>query len=255
VISKLRITVVLAVGTVLIAGCNTVETVTFSPSAHQSAIVRDGIPAIVSQQKQSIVLVSPSGRGEPANGRVAFTVAIDNLTNSPLNVAVSDIQIAQTLSDGTEVALRAIPYDQLVTEEKQKEVAMALLTGLAAGANAYSAARAGYGNVNGIVYTPHGAAHYSGTYYSPTAAAVAQANANFQNEAMIQNTIATGQKNMTLLDRMILKDNTVMPHEWIGGRVIISAPISEPGKIKSYNIRIKVGNDWHSIDVSQHRRS
>ena len=247
------LSIIFAISTV-VSACNTVETVEFSPTAYQSAITRDGIPAIVSKQKSSIVLFSPSQRGEPANGRVAFTLALNNMSDRAKEFHISDIQISQRLSDGSEVPLQVIPYDQLVTEERQRQVAVALLTGIAVGANSYAAAHAGYGTVNGSVYTPNGTATYSGTYYNPTAAAIAQNNANYQNEAMIENTIAAGQRNMSELDKVVLKDNTVLPHEWLGGRVIISAPIAESDKPKAYNVKVKIGDEWHSIDVNQHKQ-
>ena len=43
-----------------IGGCNTLEPVQFTPSLNQSAIVWDGVPAIVSHGTNSIVTVSPN---------------------------------------------------------------------------------------------------------------------------------------------------------------------------------------------------
>lgn len=85
-------------------------------------------------------------------------------------------------------------------------MAAAILTGLAAGANAYRASRAGYGSYT----TPSGR---TGTFYSPTAAAIAQNNAAVQNEVMIANTIENGQRNMAQLEQTVIKDNTLMPGE------------------------------------------
>jgi hypothetical protein len=57
---------------------------------------------------------------------------------------------------GEAVPLKVITYEQLVEEEHTRQVFAAVATGLAAGANAYSASRAGYYNSNSTVYTPHG---------------------------------------------------------------------------------------------------
>ena len=236
---------------VLLCGCNSLETVQFAPSFNQSAIVRDGVPAIVSRKDHSIVLVRPALRGEPSTGRLVFIVAVNNLTRQPVDFHVADISVLQTAADGSQTALDVIPFEQLANEEQSREVAAALLTGLAAGANAYSASRAGYGTTYGSVYTPHGVATFSGTYYSPTAAALAQANASAQNEAMISNTIETGQRNMAELQRFVLKDNTLMPGEWIGGQVHISPPYSQGGQPKKYTISISVAGDVHQVEVVQ----
>ena len=235
----------------ILCGCNSLETVQFAPSLNQSAIVRDGVPALVSRRDHSIVLVQPALRGEPSTGRVVFVIAVSNLTRQPVDFHVADISALQTTTDGSQTALNVIPYEQLANEERSRAVAAALFTGLAAGANAYSASRAGYGTTYGSINTPHGVATYSGTYYSPTAAAIAQANASAQNEAMIANTIEAGQRNMAELQRFVLKDNTLMPGEWIGGQVHISPPYSESGQPKKYTISINVAGDLHQVDVVQ----
>jgi hypothetical protein len=235
---------------VVVAGCNSLEAVQFAPSPNQSAIVRDGVPAIVSRKNSSIVMISPAKRGEPSNGRLIFVVAVTNLSKQPFDFHVSDISATQITSDGSVVALQVIPYEQLANEERNREVAAAVLTGLAAGANSYSAAYAGYGHANGAVYTPNGTATFTSTYYDPTAAAVAQANASAQNEAMISNTIETGQRNMAALEHSVLKDNTVMPGEWVGGQVHISPPVSG-GQPKRYTIAVNLAGDAHQVEVIQ----
>lgn len=118
---------------------------------------------------------------------------------------------------------------------------------MAAGANAYSASRAGYGTYT----TPSGR---TGTFYSPTAAAIAQGNAAAQNEAMVSATIETGQRNMAVLEQSVIKDNTLMPGEWYGGQLHVAPPTDQGyGGPKSYTIVITVETDRHIVDVSQGR--
>ena len=115
-------------------------------------------------------------------------VGIYDLGPTPLEFRVSSIQATQTVNQQL-VQLNIFTYEELVQEERSRQVAAAIITGLAAGANAYSAAHAGYYNSTSTVYTPHGVATVQTTGYSPTAAAIAQGNANAQNEAMISATI------------------------------------------------------------------
>jgi len=140
--------------------------------------------------------------------------------------------------------MKIVTYEMLVQEEKNRQIAAALLTGVAAGANAYSASRAGYGSYT----TPNGR---TGTFYSPTAAAIAQGNAAAQNEAMISATIETGQRNMAVLEQAVIKDNTLLPGEWYGGQLHLAPPTDQGGAQKSYTIVITVGPDRHVIDVAQ----
>jgi hypothetical protein len=140
--------------------------------------------------------------------------------------------------------MQIVTYEMLVQEEKNRQVAAAIFTGLAAGANAYSASQAGHGTYT----TPSGR---TGTFYSPTAAAIAQNNAAVQNDAMISTTVEAGQRNMAVLEQSVIKDNTLMPGEWYGGQLHLAPPTDQAGGQKTYTIVITVGADRHVIDVAQ----
>ena len=71
--------------------------------------------------------------------------------------------------------------------------------------------------MNGTVYTPSGPANFTSTYYNPGAATAAQAAAGAENDAMITNTIETGRRNLAMLERTVLKDNTIIPGGKGGG--------------------------------------
>lgn len=229
----------------MVGGCVTAETVQFRASnPNQQAMMRDGQPALVSRQKSSVVLVRPASRQLQAGGRPVFVVGINNLGRGPSEFRVAQVE-ANQIVDGQEFQMTVVTYEMLAQEEKNRQVAAAILTGIAAGANSYGASRAGYGSYT----TPNGR---SGTYYNPTAAAIAQNNAAAQNEAMIAGTIERGQANMAALEQNVLKDNTLMPGEWVGGQLHLSPPTNPPsGNSKNYTIIINVGTDRHVIDVSQ----
>jgi hypothetical protein len=180
-----------------------------------------------------------------------FVVGIYNLSNGPLEFRIASIDAIQTV-DGQTVALSVIPYEQLVGEERSRQIASAILVGVAAGANAVSASQAGYYNSNSTVYTPGGSYAVHTTGYSPTANAIAQANANAQNEAMISSTIERGQQNLATLERSVMKDNTLLPGEWYGGQLHLQPPgASSSGAGKTYTITIPVGQDRHAISILQ----
>jgi hypothetical protein len=203
--------------------------------------------------EHSVVLVRPASRGEPSAGRVVFIVAINNLTQHPVDFRVADISASQTDADGTPVALQVISYEQLVSEERSRELREAIAVSLSAAGNSLSAAHAEYGTATGSVYTASGPATFTTTYYNPAAAAAAQANANMQNDAMIASAVETGQRNMETLERFVLKDNTIMPGEWVGGQVHISPPSTMNGQSKNYVISVSFAGDVHQIEVVQQR--
>ncbi|SCB42798.1 hypothetical protein GA0061098_1009181 [Bradyrhizobium shewense] len=172
-----------------------------------------------------------------------FVVGINKLSRQPVEFRVGQVEAVQHAA-GSDFEMKIVTYEMLVQEEKNRQVAAALLSGVAAGANAYSASRAGYESYT----TPSGRI---GTFYSPTAAAIAQNSAAAQNEAMISAIIETGQRSMAVLEQAVIKDNTLLPAEWYRGQLHLAPPTDQGGAQKSYTIVITVGPDRHVIDVAQ----
>jgi hypothetical protein len=228
-----------------LGGCMTAgETISFrTTNPQQQAMMRDGQPALVSRQKNSLVLVRPASRQLQANGRPVFVIGINNLGKQPVDFVVGQVEAVQHVA-GSDFEMKVITYEMLIQEEKNRQVAAAILTGVAAAGNAYSASQAGYGRYT----TPSGR---TGTFYSPTANVIAQNNAAVQNEAMISATVETGQRNMATLEQSVIKDNTLLPGEWYGGQLHLAPPTDQGGGPKSYTIIITVGSDRHVIDISQ----
>ena len=148
--------------------------------------------------------------------------------------------------------MKVITYEQLVQEERNRQIMSAVVVGLAAGANAASAANAGRYSSNSTVYTPRGTYQVHTTGYSPTVAAIAQSNAAAQNEAMIASTIERGRQNLAALEGGVIKDNTLLPGEWYGGQLHLQPLLSESaGTQKTYTISLVIGSDRHDIDIVQ----
>lgn len=240
----MRIFCVLALGAT-VSGCVTAnETVAFrSSNPNQQSLMRDGQPALVSRQKNSLVLVRPAARQLQANGRPVFIVGINNISRGPIDFRVGQVDANQRVG-AAEYPMQIVTFEMLQQEEKNRQVAAAILVGVAGAANAYGASRAGYGHYT----TPGGR---NGTFYSPTAAAIAQNNAAVQNEAMVAATIERGQANMAMLEQAVIKDNTLMPGEWYGGQLHLAPPTDQGGGQKSYSIVITVGSDRHVVEVAQ----
>lgn len=228
-----------------LGGCvSTNETVSFRVSnPQQQAMMRDGQPARVSRQKNSLVLVRPASRQLQANGRPVFVVGINNTGKQPTEFQVAQVEAIQHVGT-SDYGMQIVTFEMLQQEERNRQVARAVLAGVAGAAGAYSASRAGYGTYT----TPSGR---TGTFYSPTAAAIAQNNAAIQNEAMFAATVETGQRNMAMLEQSIIKDNTLMPGEWYGGQLHIAPPTEQDGAKKIYTIIITVGQDRHVVDIAQ----
>ena len=212
------------------------EKVTFSAGPQQQSIMRDGRSSIVSKKKNSVVMVSPAARELSRGSRPVFVVALHNAGDAPRDFRVSDISVVERDEAGSGRSLQVVSYEQLVGEERARQVVGALLVGVAAAGNVAAA---------------HNNSYYRGGRYSPIAGAINSAHADAQNAAMIQSAAATGQFNMAALEKDVLKDNTILPQEWIGGQLHIEAPSGSGTGPKQYVITVPVGEDLHEIAVTQ----
>jgi hypothetical protein len=228
------------------------ETVRFAANSEQQAIVRDGQPALVSTKKNSIVMIRPATRQFASGARPVFVVGIHNLSKAPLDFAVRNVRASQIAGNDT-VAMKVIPYEELVAEERTREAVTAVLVGAAIGADAWAASEAGYRTRTTTVNSPSGSYSYRTTSYSPSTALAAERHATRQSEHLIDTAIKQGQKNLAKLERNVLKDDTLMPGEWYGGTLHLQPPTAagDASGPKTYSIVLSVGPDEHRIDVIQ----
>ena len=119
-----------------LGGCfSTGETIAFRTSnPAQQTMMRDGQPALVSRQKSSVVLVRPASRQLQANGRPVFVVGINNLGKQPIEFRVGQVAALQHVG-ASDYEMHIVTYEMLVQEEKYRQVAAAILTGVAGAAN------------------------------------------------------------------------------------------------------------------------
>jgi hypothetical protein len=66
---------------------------------------------------------------------------------------------------------------------------------------------------------------------------------------------AKDEQNLSLLKNQILKYNTVMPGEWVGGRIILDKPPKSRSGSRNYRISVQFGGEVHSFQVTQDRTS
>jgi hypothetical protein len=234
------------------AGCAS-QVVKLTAQPGQEAIVRDGVQSLVSK-KSNLVMLRPNTKLLKSNARPAFTVAVKNLGPKPETLLETGITAQQSV-EGKQLALRVHKYDELVQEEQNRQAVAAFAVALSGAARAYSAANAGYVNTTGSVnaYTPYGNSYgtYSATTYDPLRAQIAQQNASAQTGEDIANLQAQGEHNLAQLQNTILKDNTVMPGEWIGGTIVLDPPQYSGGNSQSYTVNIDFGGERHEFLVAQ----
>jgi hypothetical protein len=246
----MRIAIMLACA--LACGACTQETVRFRAAPDQQAIVRDGRPAVISQKPNSLVMIRPALRQFPSGSRPVFVVGIRNLTRAPLDFTLSNVAVTQVA--GTEsVPMKVFSYDDLLAEERTRQVVATLLVGAAAGANTALAAQAGYRTTTTTVHSPTGSYSYRTSTYSPSTALSAHRRAMRQNQTFINAAIKEGQANLARLEREVIKDNTLFPGEWYGGALHVQAPadVANASGAKRYSIALTIGPDRHVVEVLQ----
>jgi hypothetical protein len=222
--------------------------------------MRDGEPTLLSTQKQ-VVMLRPATAVTRHGARPAFVIAVYNRSNRPVELRMAGITAAQTGLTANANPIHVYSYDELTAEVRRKQAWASVGVALTGAAGAMGAANAGYtntyGSYSGRVSGPDSSATMAGTYsattYDPGRAYAAQAINNAQTAENFAAVQAQGQQRLGELQGTILKDNTVLPGEWIGGLVVLDAPPEAADGVASYRIDVRFGDEVHSFEVSQAR--
>jgi len=222
----------LLVAVALLCGCASNDRISLVADQSQQALTRDGVPALVSSKRQ-VVMVRPATSLIQSRGRPAFVVAV---------------------------------YEELVGEVQRKQRWAAFGAALQGVGASMSAASAGYSRTTGLysgntygrysgalngTYSASTTGTFSSTTYDAGRAYVAQQYASAQTAANFSAIEAQGRKALDALQSSILKDNTVLPGEWVGGIVVLDAPAKGGRGTATYRIDVNLGGEVHSFVVSQ----
>jgi hypothetical protein len=231
-------------------------------------MTRDGVPALVSKHKY-VVMLKPASAVIRSYGRPAFVVAVYNPTRGPTELLVSGISARQTDAKNQAVDVHVYSYEELMAEVQRKQRWATFAAALGGAARGMSAANAGYTHTSGIysgrtygtysgslngTYSASTTGVYSATTYDPGRAYAAQQMANAQTSADFARIRANGQQALDELQNSILKDNTVLPGEWIGGVVVLDTPVETNGSA-NYSIDVRIRGEIHTFAVTQARVS
>lgn len=197
--------------------------------ANQTVRMEGGAAAVDDTMPGSSVrLVQPE---DVFKKRGSIGVVVMNQTDKPFNFGPENIKAM--LSDGTPLAI--ITYEQLVREEKRRQMWAAIGAGLAAAGNSMSAANAGYysgyGSYSGSTYGSFGATPFnsvsSGTVtvsgYDYGRAQAAQSIANAQNQETFARMADQNAADMKAL-KAYMRTTTVDPRQMFGGSVNFELP-------------------------------
>lgn len=219
-----------------------------------------GVAAVDSTgQKTSVRLIQFEGN---LKKRASIQLIVMNQSGTPFNFGAENV--SASISDGTAVAI--VTYDQLLKEEKKRQMWAAVAAGLAAAGNNMSANNAGYnsgtanysGNSWGSVGTSSYSSQSSGTVsysnYNAGQAYVVQSLANQQNQANFQR-MASLNSTRTEALKQNMRTTTVDPGQVFGGSVMFELPKSARSSKASVPMTfvINAGGESHTFSVTLQR--
>lgn len=254
---RLRALVVISALAVTQAACASYGTLTPVKGGDTERLVREGRESLVSNQSGITVILSAPAEKVRLGKRADFILAIRNGTQSPFEIATSNVTAHDASNPMSLVALKVFTYDELVEEEKERQAWAALAAGLSAMGRSMQAANAGYqyqsGSVSTTAYGPYGTTGYgygtySGTTYNYGAAQAAQMQADALNQAEFDRVEAEGEARLSGLRNTILKRHTVLPGEWYGGTIKVAVPdLSEEDFERLIGVSVAAQNTVHEF--------
>jgi hypothetical protein len=191
-------------------------------------------------------------------GRHVYVVGIYNLSNIPLKYSLQNVSFTQII-DGRRELLKVYSYEELQSQEINREDTATALVGREAKINTAAVPPNKYGSASGNVestrYRPYETSRTAVAIHStlddPTASALAKTNTSIQNEAKTIRTIEAGRQNLIALERAVLGDHALLPGEWYGGQLHLEAPSRQASsRPRKYFVSLLVGSDAHNIEIT-----
>lgn len=217
-----------------------------------------GNPGITSKKQNIVSVVVP--QMFKSNERMRIYVQVGNGTSNQYWFAPDSVSVSCS-NNGEVLDRHVFTYEELVSEERSRQMWAAIAVALAGASNAMAAQNAGYsyttgtysGSFSGNIYSTPSASFggtYSGMYtertYNPYVAQLAQQQAQAQTQRQLQALEAAGNRAMHDLGRTILRTNTVSPGQICGGVIEIESPIANDSE-EEMNINVSIGNEQHSM--------
>lgn len=252
------------VGSALLTGCASTGFLEPIEGEKQRVVYEDGKPVLYSRLTNLVAVALPETI--ESGDRFRMYVQVGNGSHRTFMFSPDDITVTQAVGTPQQNILHVYTYDELVAEQKRKEMWNQVALALAGAAQSYGAAYAGhsysYGTFSG---TSHGNLYgmgsaygnnynynstYSGMYtshtYDPYKAQMAQQQATANTQHQMQVLMENSQAAMYELSKNILKKNTVDPGAICGGLVEIDGPSvqTEPTYM---TIEVETGEETHTF--------
>lgn len=247
------LTIVFSLAAVILSGCASTDRISLVADHSQHSIVRDGVPALISA-KTHVVMLRAGAAAIDSKSRPSFVIAVLNRSGKPQDLRVQNIKAE--MIDPESRPIHIYSYEELVAEEETRQAVAAVGAALQGISSSMAAANAGHRQTYGTYSGSYGTyGTYSGTTYDHGAAMAAQRAAEAETSANFAAIQAHGERNLAALQSTILKDNTVLSGEWVGGYVVMGTPEKSGNDSVRYRINVHFGGEHHSFEITQSEMS
>jgi len=273
---------ILTTTVLVIQGCNTVHYVKMAatPSSDQKVVYNDGKETIVSQKKHFVSL-APYHELNTASGKTSFVLFVQNLGEVPITVTSGKVSILfeGKTKEWASNPINVLSYNDMILEVEEEESSERTAAAWAAALGAVSASMAAtsttstyssgtaygtynsssYGSYSYNPYTMNTTGNMSGSYsgyststtYDPAKAqALANQNSlNFQNN--LKDITAKAQSNRQLIERLVMKSQTIGPGQSHGGLVVADTRAMDQKVEGDFKIVVSVDEEKYEFAISR----
>jgi hypothetical protein len=208
----------------VLTGCSTMVTYTAKQATPtQSIRYTQGVGTVSERDETQEVFMYPTFKAQGVT-QPTFTIGYANNAGEPINFAPENIK-AFFRGQPVQIYTYTERIAEIQSEKQAKQIALAIIGGLAAGAAAHSASRQTYtSNYSGFASGRRGITNFGGsattTVYNPAAGILAGAAIGGAAGLGIQQ-IAYDAQNQEQYANSILQANTVEPMQVVTGDLII----------------------------------
>lgn len=246
----------------LLTGCATQGMLEPIAGERQRVVYEDGKEVLYSKQGNLVAVALP-GSFESGE-RIRGYVQVGNGTMTSFDFSPHSVKATAAVGTSFQEVLHIYTYEELVAEQKRKEMWNRVALALAGAAQSYGAAYAGRsttygtysGNSKGSLYGMGSAygnnynytSSYTGMYtastYDPYQAQMAQQQVTANTQRQMQDLMEHSQAAMYELSKNMLKRNTVSPGGICGGLIAMDSPDvkQEPTYME---IEVETGEETH----------
>jgi hypothetical protein len=214
----------------LMTGCAT-QLTTYAPTANQSVVYDQGVGAVTWDTDEAILTLYPTFRFQAPSDIPTFTLMVQNKTDHNIDFMPESIQ-AYLDDRGCHVYTLEERVGEIRSSAKRKQIALAIVGGLAAGAAAYGASHqtttySSYGQVG------HHQFWTSGTIqtYDPAAGILAGAAVGAATGVGIHQ-IANAAGYQEQAAQGIFQHTTIRPGATIVGQVMLKPETNQFGTLR-----------------------